>query len=648
MSDISISIGGDADTLKNNIESADKVVKKFASDVKGYATDILQISAAATAAAAGVFLLAENATAAGREIELLARISNTTAQEFQRIAFGADQFGISGEKLADIMKDVTDRVGDFVSTGGGPMADFFEKIGPKIGVTVEHFKNLSGPDALQLYISSLEKANVNQQEMTFFLEAVASDLVQLQPLFANNGELLKENAAQVDALNLALSDVQLYQLEQGAKAFSVMSQQARMVKNIVGSELSPVIAEFVERMNSAEDAAIDFGEGTRAAISVALRTAGFFGDMMRVVQIALKATQLVGEVAGAALYSAFELVAEAIYTGFIVPLTNGVNAAVSSLNYIPGVDIAPANLSPFMDSINEMGNASRAQISIVAKELRDLSGQKLYSTEIDEFLTSVKERSEEAAEAVTVAKSVMQEKGGSQSAFNFDEEELEKLKEKFLLERELFREHKEELDLIGAEFDESKFESEEEWKSVKEASEKSHQDKLSKLVKSGNASREAFDKLSMKSKAKIITGELTNITAGVAQHNRKLFELNKAAGIAEAIVNAYVGISKTMASYSYPYNLILSAAHAASAFAQIDAIKSASYNGGGGGRAPSSAAVEPVPVTGDGGGGGGGGESSTLFVDGIGADSLFTGDVVRDLAGKLMEHQRNGGEVVFR
>lgn len=50
----------------------------------------------------------------------------------------------------------------------------------------------------------------------------------------------------------------------------------------------------------------------------------------------------------------------------------------------------------------------------------------------------------------------------------------------------------------------------------------------------------------------------------------------KAAGIAEAIINTYIGVSKTLAAYPYPFNLALAAAHTAIGLQQVSAIKSAS------------------------------------------------------------------------
>lgn len=136
----------------------------------------------------------------------LAQVSNSSIAEFQGVAFAAGTVGVEMDKLADIYKDMNDRVGEFLSTGGGPMKDFFDKIAPKVGVTAEQFKNLSGPQALQLYVSSLEKAGVNQQQMTFYLEAMSGDLTKLLPLLQNNGEGMRRLSDDARRMGIVLDD----------------------------------------------------------------------------------------------------------------------------------------------------------------------------------------------------------------------------------------------------------------------------------------------------------------------------------------------------------------------------------------------------------------------------------------------------------
>ncbi|MGS7840036.1 phage tail protein, partial [Stenotrophomonas maltophilia] len=120
------------------------------------------------------------------------QLSGTTSQQFQRMAAGANTVGISHEKLADILKDVQDKIGDYIQTGGGAMADFFNNIAKGAGVSAEQMRKLSGPDALGLYFKSLERANLSQTELTFYMEAIASDSAMLIPLLRNNSAGFKQ------------------------------------------------------------------------------------------------------------------------------------------------------------------------------------------------------------------------------------------------------------------------------------------------------------------------------------------------------------------------------------------------------------------------------------------------------------------------
>lgn len=163
---------------------------------------------AGVAAALGTALtvLTSRVARTAEEIGRFSQVANSMPQEFQRWAAATATVGIEQEKLADILKDVNDRVGDFLSTGGGPMADFFENVAPQVGVTADAFRDLSGPQALQLYVTSLEEANLSQQEMTFYLEAMASDTTALLPLLRNGGEELNRLADNVESLGGVMSN----------------------------------------------------------------------------------------------------------------------------------------------------------------------------------------------------------------------------------------------------------------------------------------------------------------------------------------------------------------------------------------------------------------------------------------------------------
>tara|TARA_B100001057_G_C22862991_1_gene955356 strand:- start:2800 stop:4485 length:1686 start_codon:yes stop_codon:yes gene_type:complete len=150
--------------------------------------------------------LIDNATQTSKDLTNLSQLAGVNVERFQEMSFAAANFGVSQEKLADILKDTNDKFADFFLTGGSGAVDFFEQIAPKVGLTADAFKGLSSDEGLALYVKALEDANVNQQEMTFFMEALASDATLLVPLFQDNAKAMGEMSERARELGLVLSN----------------------------------------------------------------------------------------------------------------------------------------------------------------------------------------------------------------------------------------------------------------------------------------------------------------------------------------------------------------------------------------------------------------------------------------------------------
>ena len=211
----------------------------------------------------------------GNEIERLSRRANALPEDFQRMAAGARKFGIDSQGLSDILQDVNDKVGDFLTTGAGGMVDFFETVAPKVGVTADMFRKLSGPQALQLYVSSLEKANLSQQEMTFFMEAIASESTSLLPLLQNNGAAMRQFGDEAERAGLILSSDMLEQLREAERAMGQMGNVVRVLQQRLAVELAPSLQEAAERFNELAQS-----DEVQQAIE---RLAGAFGDLAEII-----------------------------------------------------------------------------------------------------------------------------------------------------------------------------------------------------------------------------------------------------------------------------------------------------------------------------------------------------------------------------
>lgn len=261
-------------SFETDMDRAAKSAKKRADEIDKALSAIGTAAATAGAAAAGALALLVNQTMnSAREIERQAQISNASADAFQTMAYGARTVGIEQDKLADILKDVNDRVGDFISTGGGPMKDFFEQIAPKVGVTADQFARLSGPEALQLYVSSLEKAGVSQQEMTFYLEAMASDTTALIPLLANGGREMAALGEEARRTGQIMSDETIAAASELKGQMDQLSGQLTGAKNIIAGELIPVLGVAATEM-------INFGGSGDVARTAAGLLRGVLQDLV--------------------------------------------------------------------------------------------------------------------------------------------------------------------------------------------------------------------------------------------------------------------------------------------------------------------------------------------------------------------------------
>src|SRR5690606_219290 len=174
--------------------------------------------------------------------------------------------------------------------------------------------------------------------------------------------------------------------------------------------------------------------------------------------------------------------------------------------------------------------------------------------------------------------------------------------------------------------------------------------RMGEIRKKGMSAIEKFTTSSFANQVKTVAGYMTEMTAGLAQHSKTMFEVNKAAGIANAVVATYQGMAEAL-KLGWPLGPIAAAAIGAQGFAQVAAIKSQSFSGAGG-AAPSLAGSTPAtPVTpvsgGTGPAGVGGGGSQTLILEGIGEDQLFSGKMIRELIPRIEEFFRdNGGGMI--
>ena len=612
---IMVQVGADIDALKQGMQKGAKSVGEFSSKISpalnDAATKIAKVGAAASIAAAGGLLaMTKSATSSGRELKILSQISNTSIQEFQNLSSAAAEFGITSEKLADQLKDVKDRVGDFLATGGGPMSDFFDNIAPKVGVTAEQFKNLSGAQSLQLYITSLEKANLSQAEMTFYLEAMASDLTQLAPLFANNGALISENEKRIKEMGLALSDLDVMQLEEGAKAFTRMKESSAAAANVIGAKLSPFVVAVTEKMDELSRAGGDFGNHVDEAIKKAFNAFGFLGDRIHEIRFLFNALELAIKGIGLGAIEVAKFVTKA-FRDMGNTIIWDINQIVVAINKIPGVSGIPLieeiEKGSFSKTLDEWSDKTAASMMKVKESMDVIAFSEYPSQGILEFYQSATDGANKAAEAAAAAHNAIigGEEGESKA---LDKEKLEHAER--LAEFDSFLAQK-----MGVQLD------------------------MNGLINKqwGQA-------------AAGTAGAMKSILGTMSTQSRKAFEISKAWAIGDAIVSTAQGVAKGVA-LGWPMGVPAVAWAAATGLAQINQIKNQKFGGSGGAaaRGQGAPATAPNPIgVGGSTGSGGAQQGQTLTLAPIDPGALFSGANVQMLADRLADFTADGGTLVTR
>lgn len=243
--DLVARVGGFVQGMDKAERASAKWRKQVEKDAKVIGT---AVGAASAAAIAGLAAMTVSTVKAAGEVSRFAAISGAGVEEFQRYAAAADVVGISQEKLSDQLKDFNEKVGEFQQSGGGGMKDFFEQIAPQIGITADAFRHLSGPQALQLYYDSLEQAGLSQDQMSFYLESMASDTTALIPLLREGGAGFKLMGDAAAAAGAVMSQDTIRAANELSAATTLLKMTADGASNQIMEAMLPALSDMAAEL----------------------------------------------------------------------------------------------------------------------------------------------------------------------------------------------------------------------------------------------------------------------------------------------------------------------------------------------------------------------------------------------------------------
>ena len=256
------------------------------------------VAAGAASAAIALSAMAWETANQAVELEKFALRANTTTQDFQKMAVGAQAYGIEQEKLSDMMKDFNEKLGELTTIGAGGGVDFFEQIAVKTEGSaaaaeklILKMQKLSGPEALQLYVDKLEEAGVTQQQMSFYLESMASDMTDLIPLLINGGEGMKLYSDAAERAGLVMSDETIAQAKILKEQMYLLDLQMQGAKNQLMQAVIPAFVDIAQAFFGGSEQGIQFS-GVAEGVAKVLK------GVASVAIGAVTAIQLLGKALG--------------------------------------------------------------------------------------------------------------------------------------------------------------------------------------------------------------------------------------------------------------------------------------------------------------------------------------------------------------
>ena len=664
----------------------------------------------AAATAAGTAIVTGLVTSGLRAIDeqaKLARALDGTIDGLRGLQIAAGDAGVSSGDLESSLRNLNTRLGEAMD-GSGAAADAIERL----GLSAAEVNALDVDERVAVFADRIADMGLSAAETANVLRDFGVRSQDMINLMRQGGDAIRDARQEVDDFGLSLSEVDAAQIEVANDALSRVYRAGEAIRNQITIALAPVITLVADLFNDAAREAQGWGDQAYRAAQIAIQALGrvlesigrvvsFIEDHPQIGQFGLIGYAIFGR-RGAAIGALAGALGSEVQQA-IGRMTGESRQAFSEVerqrreiddqmreirNTMPESGIGQAMgeqslgvLRDLLDDLNDQWDdivASEREagesIQDVVDRLREAEneasgfgdtmtdvGRRLSEGFSDEAIEAARERAREAAEDIAASRDRALGVDGEgderhAQAMSLDEQrdlerhhaELDRLEQHLMNERELEEHrHNDRLDRLRQALDAGAA-TEDQYRSMREQLTAQHEDRITEMTRQAEQERtrikeqEANAQRAMQQR---YAGEMSSLIG-------QIFQQSKAAAIAQALINTYQGVTRTLAAYPYPFNIPLAAAHAAAGFAQIANIRSTSQSGGGGGSRS---------VTGGGGSSaaasaGGGGQqqqsqqnqnNGTLTVEGLSANSLFTGDMVRGLAEELIEYQRRGGEVVL-
>ncbi len=596
-------LGDDGDLKKKLSESSAAVVKWGA-------------AAAAAAAATTAALVKSGLASADAQAKLAAQL-NTTSQDLATLQRAGDMAGVSQEKLGAASRALTTRLSQ-VASGTGEAKVAFDSL----GLSVEEIQALPLSERIATINTALMQ-NVDASQRA----AVASKIYGEEAGLAVSrvdAATISLAAEQVERMGAALSEVDAAKVEAANDAMSRIGLFTSGVTKQLAAEFAPALEGISDILYELVSDTDELGNVSNKVFNASVTGAGFVANAWRGVEVAIEGLNVAYEATKAAALS----VAASIALGFDSTVNAGkiaINGLIDIANNLPGIDLGTLTIgeSDFVGNIRKMAAEANEALSESLNQMHEKLMEPLPSEQLDEWVSTVRKKSEEAAIAVADAKALEREQAtlAAEEDLLFDEEQYQLR-----------------LDALTA------------YEEAKSGTIKLYKADEIKTEKDAMQAKLNLAKAEAKARRQIAGDMLANLSTLMDTENRKLFQIGKVAALANATINGYEAVVSSYARGAQIGGPVLGAAYAATAgiatAVQIGNIASTSYGSGGGGVSAAAGSSTPVSDATQVGGAQQEQQERVFRFEGVDPGSLYSGEQLVRLADSLVELQNDGYRLV--
>ncbi|MCT8514911.1 hypothetical protein KZO79_08650 [Chromohalobacter sp. TMW 2.2271] len=218
------------------------------------ATGIMKTAAiGAGALTTGLAALAVQQTRSVVQTDNQAKALGIATGQLQAMQYAAGTVGIEHDKMGDILKDVSDKIGDAYANGGGEAIDVINNL----GLSAEKLVQMDPAEQIMTIGSSLDQLQ-SQSERVTALEAISDNAALLLPLLEDNNAEFRRLSQQAYDLNIAIPDDEIQTYRDAYDAVYEMRGAAEglfntLISGIAQSDLSGIEDSFESLRDTVTD-----------------------------------------------------------------------------------------------------------------------------------------------------------------------------------------------------------------------------------------------------------------------------------------------------------------------------------------------------------------------------------------------------------